>query len=626
MKKVFVLLLFAGALTCACTKAPEVASKLEVDATELTITDTPGVKQLAITADGPWQMEISEPWVVASKLSGSGSATVKLAVLTNSDYSSREATLTVTAGTLTKTVKVIQAQKNGVILETSAASVTYEAGEYAIAVKTNVTLTAVSDAEWLTVADTKALTEESIPVSFPLNPGRESRTAHVTVSGEDLQEVFTLTQGAFEPEFEVTDERGVGPWGTLSAPKEGLEYTFTVTTNMDYVAEAPDADWIHIAQEGSTVSVTIDANEEAARVDYIYMGCTKEGVDYSDYGAMIKVAQKGVAGVAEVWKMDFFWGIFPNSTRVSTAVAGDYMVLYSPAAVTAGFHLMNRADGTEASVMESPVANVTGIGNDDAGNVIVTTGGNYPLDAETAQIPLNVYAMSADDFLAGNFGDPIITYTNGFYGYGLDNARVTGDAKGDALLVMTSGCGGGGTYVVSWEIKNGASTSDPTAYSACASIGGDLWDSFHGVSIGPNVNLSEGFYFSGYLSDYNLYYTPKAGDETSWSTVFVTGYTWEGAINAADVFLYEGHRYLAVLGMNYFAYSDCGLNPCTFWVMNIDDPANPTLLINQEYWANEENWQYGSNTDITIVEEDGMLVAYMVDAAASTYRKYEVQL
>ena len=61
-------------------------------------------------------------------------------------------------------------------------------------------------------------------------------------------------------------------------------------------------------------------------------------------------------------------------------------------------------------------------------------------------------------------------------------------------------------------------------------------------------------------------------------------------------------------------------------MFNIDDPADPVLVINQEYWANEENWQYGDNTDIEVVEEGDMLVAYLVDVAASTYRKLEIQL
>lgn len=631
MKKVFALLLLAGAAMVACTKAPDVASKLEIDATELVITDYPGVKQLSIKTDGPWHIDISEDWVVASKLSGSGDAVVKFAVLPNTDYSSREALITVKAGNQEKTVKLTQAQMDGILLDVDALDIDYEAGEYVIPVETNIAITAESDAPWLEVDATKGLVEKGITIRYALNPGRESREGHITISGEGLEQVFPVTQGAFEPEFNLDDEQGIGPWGTLNAPKEGLTYTFTVVSNMDFMADAPDADWIHVTTEGDVVTVTIDENPAAARAEYIYMGCSKEDVDYSDYGAMIKVKQKGQAQAEELWKMDFYWGIFPQGTRVSTAVAGDYFILYSPEAITPGFHLMNKADGTEAAVVAAP-ENVTGITNDEVGNVIVTTGGNFPISTETwalipeEQIPLRVYVLTQEEFLAGTVGEPIITYYDEFYGYGLDNAQVNGNAKGDGLLTMTSGAAGGGSFVVAWEIKDGVATDTPTTSASCASIGGDLWDSFHGVSIGAGTTAAEGFYFAGYLGDYNLHYTAKTGEETSWGVAFETGYTWEGAINTGDVFTYEGHRYLAVLGMNYFAYSDWGLNPCKIWVFNMDDPADPVLVINQEYWANEENWQYGSNTDIEVVEEDGTLVAYMVDVAASTYRKLEIQL
>ena len=556
MKKVFALLLIAGGVLSACTKAPEVATQLEVDATELIITDDPGVKQLSIKANGPWHMEISEKWVVASKLSGSGDAVVKFGVLPNKDYSSREALITIKAGSQTKTVKLTQAQMDGILLDVDALDIDYEAGEYVIPVETNIAITAESDAPWLEVDATKGLVEKGITIRYALNPGRESREGHITISGDGLTQVFPVTQGAFEPEFNLDDEQGVGPWGTLNAPKEGLTYTFTAVTNMDFTADAPDADWIHVTKEGDVVTVVVDENPAAARAEYIYMGCSKEDVDYSDYGAMIKVKQKGQAQAEELWKMDFYWGIFPQSTRVSTAVAGDYFILYSPNAITPGFHLMNKADGTEAAVVAAP-ENVTGITNDEAGNVIVTTGGNFPISEETwalipeEQIPLKVYVLTQEEFLAGTVGEPIITYYDEFYGYGLDNAQVNGNAKGDGLLTMTSGAAGGGSFVVAWEIKDGVATDTPTTSASCASIGGDLWDSFHGVSIGAGTTAAEGFYFAGYLGDYNLHYTAKAGEETSWSVAFETGYTWEGAINTGDVFTYEGHRYLAVLGMNY---------------------------------------------------------------------------
>lgn len=631
MKRLFAILLCAGALA-ACTKTQPDASKLDVGTTEIMTPSKATVAQFTIATDAAWKAEVSEKWVVDSKLSGSGNDVVKLAVMANTDYSSREALITVKAGSLEKTVKLIQAQMDGIVIDQDKVSIPYTGGDFDFPIQANVSLEAVSDVEWMSLAGTKALSEEVFTVNVELNAGREARTGHITVTGKDLQKVITVTQGAFEPEFDLVDELGVGLWGTLPAPKEGLEYTFTAVTNMEFEADAPDADWIHVTKEGNVVTVTIDENPGAARSEYIYMGCSVGDEDYSDYGAMITVKQKGQAQAEELWKMDFYWGIFPQGTRVSTAVAGDYFVLFSPGAITPGYHLMNKADGTEASVQAPPVENVTGITNDEAGNVIVTTGGNYPINEKTwalipeEQIPLKVYVMSQEDFLNGNYGDPIITYNDGFYGSGLDNAQVNGNAKGNGLLTMTSGAGGGGSFVVAWEIKDGVATDTPTTSASCASIGGDLWDSFHGVSIGAGTTAAEGFYFAGYLGDYNLHYTAKTGEETSWGVAFETGYTWEGAINTGDVFTYEGHRYLAVLGMNYFAYSDWGLNPCKIWVFNIDDPADPVLVINQEYWANEENWQYGNNTDIEVVEEDGMLVAYLVDVAASTYRKFEIQL
>ena len=85
--------------------------------------------------------------------------------------------------------------------------------------------------------------------------------------------------------------------------------------------------------------------------------------------------------------------------------------------------------------------------------------------------------------------------------------------------------------------------------------------------------------------------------------------------------------------MNYFAYADWdydgnvdGYNPGILWVFNIDNPAAPVLKIFYDYMPTEGYWQYGDNSDIEVVEEGDMLVAYLVDAAASTYRKLEIQL
>jgi len=638
MKKIIAILMCAGAIA-ACSKTNNEASKLEVGATEITVPAKANVAQVNVSSDASWTAELSEKWVVASKLSGTGDDVIKLAVMANTDYSSRQATLTLKAGALTKTVNIIQSQLDGIIINDDVITASYEGGQFEIPVKANVAVQAVADVDWISIATTKALSDENITVTLSLNPGREDRSGKITISGEGLQQEIAVIQGAFEPEFDLVDELGVGLWGTLPAPKEGMTYTFTAVTNMDFYAEAPDADWIDVAVEGEIVTVTIAPNDGAARTEYIYMGCSKEDEDYSDYGAMIQVAQKGQAQAVEVWTRDFFWGIFPYSTRVSTAIAEDYFVIYSPGAVTPGFHLMSRSDGSEAGVLTPSVENVTGITNDDAGNIIITTGGNFPLNEETwaldedNQIPLKVYVMTAADFLAGNYGDPILTYWDGFYGYGLDNAKVSGNAKGDGLLTMTSGAAGGGTYSVAWEIRGGATTDAPTSFAVSPTNGGDCWDSFHCVTIGVGTSVDGGFYFAGYVGDYNLHFTPLLGDAASWNNVFTTGYSWEGAINSGTVFTYDGHQYLAVIGMNYFAFADWdydgnvdGYMPCTIWIFNIDNAAAPVLTINQQYYGTEGNWQYGDTTDIKVVMEDGVPMAYIMDSAASKYFKMELQM
>ena len=145
------------------------------------------------------------------------------------------------------------------------------------------------------------------------------------------------------------------------------------------------------------------------------------------------------------------------------------------------------------------------------------------------------------------------------------------------------------------------------------------------VTIGAGTSVNSGFYFAGYVGDYNLHYSASLGESASWSVAFTTGFTWEAAINTGDVFTFEGHRYLATIGMSYFAFSGWGIDP-KLWVFNIDDPSHPVLTLTETFYANPENWQYGDNTAIEVVEEGGIPVAYVVDASASLYCKFELQL
>ena len=640
MKHSFAILLCAAALV-ACTKTPQDAAKLEVGATSLNVPATGTVQEVSISTDVEWTAELSADWVVAAKVRGNGNSVLKLAVMPNADFSAREAILTVKAGTLSKTVTITQAQLDGIFIDGDQIVANYVGGDFEIPVQSNVNYTVTTDVPWLVLASSKALSESSIPVTMGMNIGREARQGHISIAYEDeMNVVVTVTQGAFEPYFDLEDEQGVGLWGTLQVPQEGMTYTFTAVTNMEFYAEAPDADWIDVSVDGEVVTVTIAPNEDASRIEYIYMGCYIEDEDYSDYGAMIKVSQKGNAQAVPMWEMDFYWGIFPQSTRVSAATVGDYLVMYAPGFITPGFHVYDNTSGMELQVIPVPegLENVTGITNDDAGNIILTTGGTFPLKEdwsldEEAQIPLQVYVMTAEDFMNGNIGAPVITYYDEFYGYGLDNARVRGDVFGDACLSMLSGGAYGGSYILGWEFNDGATTDAITDYVTARVLDDDsMWDSFHGVGAHVGTTVDSGVYFAGYVVDYNIHYNPTMS-MANWALAFETGYSWEGAVNTMDIFDYNGHTYLATIGMNYFSFADWDYDevvddylPNKLWIFNIDDPASPVIVINEEFYATEGNWCYGDNCDIRVVQEADGLMAYVINVCASTYRKYRLDM
>ena len=178
MKRLFAILLFAGALL-ACDKAQPEATKLDVGATEIQVPSKASVAQFTISSDAAWKVAVSEKWLVASEASGSGDALVKLALLPNTDYSSREAYVTVTAGSLEKVIKVTQSQMDGIIIDQDNVTVPYTGGSYDFPLKTNVALSFVSDVDWMSVVTSKAAESRTrSPRRASFRPGPGSGTDH----------------------------------------------------------------------------------------------------------------------------------------------------------------------------------------------------------------------------------------------------------------------------------------------------------------------------------------------------------------------------------------------------------------------------------------------------------------
>ena len=112
--------------------------------------------------------------------------------------------------------------------------------------------------------------------------------------------------------------------------------------------------------------------------------------------------------------------------------------------------------------------------------------------------------------------------------------------------------------------------------------------------------------------------------ENNWEFLGAFGQSWANAITNMDIVEWNGHRIMVAACFSYFAYADWdydgtvdGFMPGFLYVVNIDDPENPVVLSESEYYASAGNWQYGDSADVKAVVENGDLVVYLVDAAAS---------
>ena len=106
------MLAVAASVACNKTEGPVVEPKLDVDKAAVEVAATAGETSFNVTSNQPWVADCDAAWVSLDPSSGSASnkaATVMVTVEENKTSEAREATVTVKAGELSKTVKVTQA-------------------------------------------------------------------------------------------------------------------------------------------------------------------------------------------------------------------------------------------------------------------------------------------------------------------------------------------------------------------------------------------------------------------------------------------------------------------------------------------------------------------------------------
>ncbi|GHT42961.1 hypothetical protein AGMMS49965_15660 [Bacteroidia bacterium] len=248
----------ASAVFTSCSDGtPEEANTtLSVDKTAISATATEVTYSLAVTSNSAWTISSDVGWCTISPTSGKGNGTVAVNVADNTATSNRSATITVTAGTITKTVTITQAAANATLaLDKTAISAPSAAANYPIAVTSNVSWTAAvgSDAGWCTISPSSGTNNGTITVNATENTTTSSRWAIITVTAGATTQTVIVTQAAVNATLTLDKT-------AISATPAAANYPIAVTSNVSWTATvSSDAEWCTISPT-SAISGTIMVN------------------------------------------------------------------------------------------------------------------------------------------------------------------------------------------------------------------------------------------------------------------------------------------------------------------------------------------------------------------------------
>ena len=236
------------------------APVLSVDPMSINVVSSAGSADIAVTSNAPWTVESDSPWAVPTP-AGMGDGVITIQYEENARAEARTANIAISVAGLGQTIVVLNQDAAVAVLaiEPPLAEVTAQAGSVDFNITANFNWVASTDASWLTIPanGTGNLLMNAV---YAENQSLESRSATITISGNDLQQVASLIQAAGEPTLFVSPE-------TVEVTYFAGTTELTVTSNTDWTA-TDNADWMTITEAGSgNGTITVNYTENPAYVD-----------------------------------------------------------------------------------------------------------------------------------------------------------------------------------------------------------------------------------------------------------------------------------------------------------------------------------------------------------------------
>ena len=232
-------------------KPEEVKAEITLDSTiesnGLSFGASAGDNSVSFTTNTNWTLTVSSTtsgtvWCTASAISGSkGSATVKFTVTENTEYDDRSVSVTVKAGTASKTFKVTQKGVDALLVTTSSYEVAQKGGSIEVEVKANIDYQLeISETAkgWITEAKSKsrALKATNHKFDIALNEEAEKREGEIIFKSGDKVETVKVYQAGGALIMLTQNELTISDAGDIISVE--------IKSNVEFGVQMPEVDWI----------------------------------------------------------------------------------------------------------------------------------------------------------------------------------------------------------------------------------------------------------------------------------------------------------------------------------------------------------------------------------------------
>lgn len=242
----FCLLLFAS-----CRKdelLPDFIYEMTVSKETLNVIPEGADEEIEVQSNYDWTAKSNADWCKLSVQSGSeGKSSFVIKVEKNERIEERVAEVTVTAGSVVRTIKVVQLNPDGFEIIDLPDAVTVDGLESVLElqVKTNLQLEAISPDGWAILLNNNIVSGNPpkvtvIRIMLKDNTTSAPRSTIVKINGKDLPDsyakTFEVTQNV-APEANKNDQRVVGTWLVTKAMNGAASELSLLGTTMKFEAE-----------------------------------------------------------------------------------------------------------------------------------------------------------------------------------------------------------------------------------------------------------------------------------------------------------------------------------------------------------------------------------------------------